>query len=56
MNSILPGICLACFSFCSLCPQMVGSAEEASVFGVTVLVFRPEDGPEGGYSQRWRRI
>jgi len=33
--------------------QMVGSAEEASVFGVTVLVFRPEDGPEGGYSQRY---
>ena len=33
--------------------QMVGSAEEAAGFGVTVLVFRPEEGPEGVYSQRY---
>ena len=32
--------------------QMVGSLEDTVGYGVTIIVFRPEDGPEGKYSQR----
>jgi len=33
--------------------QMVGSLEDTVGYGVTIIVFRPEDGPEGKYSQRY---
>jgi len=33
--------------------QMIGSAVEVARFGVTIIVYRPEDGPEGKYSQRY---
>jgi len=33
--------------------QMIGSLEDTEEYGVTIVVFRPEDGPEGKYSQRY---
>jgi len=33
--------------------QMMGSFEDTSVYGVTIEVFRLEDGPNGKYSQRY---
>jgi len=33
--------------------QMIGSSEETVGYGVTIIVFRPEDGPDGKYSQRY---
>jgi len=37
----------------SLLVQMVGSASEAAGFGVSIIVFKSEYGPEGKYSQRY---
>ena len=37
----------------SLLVQMVGSASEAACFGVSIIVFKSEYGPEGKYSQRY---
>jgi len=37
----------------SLFVQMVGSASEAACFGVSIIVFKSEYGPEGKYSQRY---
>jgi len=33
--------------------QMIGSLDDTVGYGVTIIVFRPEDGPEGKYSQRY---
>jgi len=33
--------------------QMIGSQEDTVGYGVTIIVFRPEEGPEGKYSQRY---
>lgn len=33
--------------------QMVGGQEETDMYGVTIIVLKPEEGPEGKYSQRY---